>query len=134
MTGAIACEHRRSETRTVDNTQSEQPTVSLRAQTRHLKSRSTIQLQWDPSAEPMRRSSYGILYIYDGYVPKRRLLNRRALDFGSTEYTPESNEVTFHLMLDRDRPEGESLLVLLGTGKSTHAGLESDADAANRSR
>jgi hypothetical protein len=39
-----------------------------------------------------------------------------------------SGEVTFHLILERDKSEGESLLVLLGA-REAHAGLEFDADA-----
>jgi len=135
LAGILACGHRRSESRAVEQGQSsEQVRVSLRAETRQVKSRLIIQLRWDPTAAPMRRSSRGILYIYDGFVPKQRLLDRRALAFGSTEYAPESDEVSFHLMLDRDTPEGESLLVLLGAPQATHVGLESDADAANRAR
>ena len=84
-----------------------------------------IRLLWDPSAQPVRRSSYGILYIYDGGVPKRQLLERTALDIGFTDYVPASDEVKFHFILERGRSEGESLLVLLGA----RAVFESDANA-----
>ena len=83
-------------------------------------------MSWNASAQPVRRSSYGILYIYDGGVPSQLVLQRRALDFGSTEYAPTSDEVTFHLILERGRSEGESLLVLLGTA----AGSENEVGAA----
>lgn len=115
-----------------DKSQSEQLAVSLRAQTLQMKSGSRIRLQWDASAKPIRRSSYGILYIYDGGIPHKRLLKRRALDFGSTDYSPASDEVTFHLILEKGRSEGESVLVLLGTREGLHAGLESDLDDAAR--
>ncbi len=115
-----------------DKSQSEQLAVSLRAQTLQIKSKSRIRLRWDASAKPIRRSSYGILYIYDGGIPHKRLLKRRALDFGSTDYSPTSDEVTFHLVLEKGRSEGESVLVLLGTREGLHAGWESDVDTAAR--
>jgi hypothetical protein len=88
--------------------------VWLRAQTRQEKSGPAIRVSWNASAQPVRRSSYGILYIYDGGVPNQLVLQRRALDFGSTDYAPRSDEVTFHLILERGRSEGDYLLVLLG--------------------
>jgi hypothetical protein len=98
-----------------ESRQPEKLTVSLRAQTRKMKSGRMIHVQWDPSAKPIRRSPYGILYIYDRGVPNNLVLQRRALDSGSTEYQPDSDEITFHLILPGGRSEGESLMVLLGT-------------------
>jgi hypothetical protein len=100
--------------------------VPLRAQTRETRSTPVIHLQWDPSATPVRRSSYGILYIYDGGSPRQLVLHRPALDSGFTDYTPVSDEITFHLVLERGRPGGESILVLLGARKGARIGLESE--------
>lgn len=88
-------------------------TVLLRAETHPANSGSVVRLQWNASAKPIRGSPYGILYIYDGGVPSKLLLDRRVLDSGSTEYTPATGEVTFHLLLAGGPPEGESLIVLL---------------------
>jgi hypothetical protein len=88
--------------------------VSLRAETHHAKSGPIIQLKWNPLAYAVRHSPYGILYIYDGGIPNQLRIERRALDSGSTNYTPVSDEVTFHLILPKGRSEGESLVVLLG--------------------
>jgi hypothetical protein len=105
-------------------------TASLRAQTRQTKAGSLIQLLWDAAAKPIQRSAYGILYIYDGGIPKKLVLRRRALDLGSVDYRPTSDEVTFHFILERGGAEGDWLLVLLGTPEATHAGLESHAEGA----
>jgi hypothetical protein len=118
--------HARSELRSAEGkNQPDRLWPSLRAQTREVKSGSLIRLEWDPSAKPIRRSSYALLYIYDGGIPNKRVLDRRTLDFGSTDYKPASDEVTFHLVLPGGRPEGEFLLVLLGP----RIGLEPEADA-----
>ncbi len=116
-----------------EKSQAEELAVSLRARTRQVKSAAVIRLQWDPSAKAIRRSSFGILYIYDGGVPRKQVLERKALDAGSTEYKPASDEITFHLRLPGGRPEGESLLVLLGSARG-QAALESDADRATANR
>jgi hypothetical protein len=58
------------------------------------------------------------------------VLHRRSLDLGSVDYRPTSDEVTFHLILERGGAEGDWLLVLLGTPEATHAGLESHAEGA----
>jgi hypothetical protein len=104
--------------------------VLLRAQTRQTKAGSLIQVLWDASAKPIQRSAYGILYIYDGGIPKKLVLSRRTLDLGSADYRPTSDEVTFHFILERGGSEGDWLLVLLGTPEATHAGLQSDAEGA----
>lgn len=109
-----------------EKSQPEKSTVLLRAETRQTNSGPMIQLHWDPSAEPIRRSSYGILYIYDGGVPTQVVLRRRALDSGSTRYSPATDEVTFHLVLERGRSGGESMLVLLGARDGGRSGLESE--------
>jgi hypothetical protein len=111
----------------VQTSQREELTVSLRARTPQTKSGPLIQLlQWDPLANPIPRSSYGSLYVYDGGVPQQLLLRRQALDFGSTSYTPASDEVTFHLVLERGRLGGESMLMLLGAREGAHVGLKSE--------
>ncbi len=110
--------------------QPENSTIALSAQTHKTKSGSKIRLAWDRSAEPIRRSSYGILYIYDGGLPAKRVLSRRTLDSGSTNYTPATDEITFHLILEKGRPKGESVLVLLGSREARRASLKSDAGVA----
>jgi hypothetical protein len=98
-------------------------TILLRAQTYQTQSGPHIELLWDASAQPVRRSSYGVLYIYDGGVPKKLLLQRRALDLGWVKYRPASEEVTFHFILEQGEPRGDWLLVLLGTPEATRAGF-----------
>ena len=99
--------------------------VSFRAQTHQTKSGPTIQLRWNASAEPIRRSAYAFLYIYDSGIPQKLLLGRRTLDSGSTQYSPAGDEITFHLILEKGRPAGEFLLVLLGSPERKSSGLES---------
>jgi hypothetical protein len=116
--------HARSGSSATEETgQPEKLAVSLTAETHQTKSGSMIQLHWDTSAKPIRRSAYGMLYIYDGGIPNQQVLDRRALDSGSTDYTPLSDEVTFHLILPGGRPKGEFLLVLLGTREGGHAAV-----------
>jgi hypothetical protein len=115
---------------TKENVQPEKLAVSLTAETHQTKSGSIIQLHWDTSAEPIRRSSHGMLYIYDGGIPNQQVLDRRALDSGSAEYTPVSDEVTFHLILPGGRPTGEFLMVLLGKREGRDGGLHSEAAQA----
>jgi len=109
-----------------ETSQPERSTISLRARTRQAKSGSMIQLQWHPSAKPIRRSSCGILYIYDGGIPRQLLLHRRAFDFGSTGYKPMSDEVLSIWYCKKGRPGGESMLVWLGARQAAHIGLESN--------
>jgi hypothetical protein len=104
-----------------ETSQAEKAAVSLRAETHHAKSGPIIQLKWNASANAVRLSPYGILYIYDGGIPRQRRIERRALDSGSTSYTPVSDEVTFHLVLPKGRSEGESLVVLLGAPGKRYA-------------
>ena len=111
--------------------QPEKATIALRAHTRRTISGAIIRLQWNPSAEPIRRSSYAMLYIYDGPTPRNLALRRQALQAGFLDYSPETGEVTFHLVLQGGgRLEGQSLLVVFGAGGGTPAGLGSDAHAA----
>jgi hypothetical protein len=92
----------------------EQLNISLRAHTRQTKSEPIIHLQWDPSAEPIRHSAYGMLYIYGRITPRKIFLPREALRLGFRDYSPNTDEVTFHLVLDGGRSGEQSLLVLLG--------------------
>lgn len=88
--------------------------LSLQAQTRLTESGAIIRLQWDPSAAAVRRSSYATLFVYDGATPNKVVLNRRVLDSGYMDYSPANNQITFHLIFEKGRTEGEFLLVLLG--------------------
>jgi hypothetical protein len=108
--------------------------VALNAYTRQAKSGSIIHIEWDPSAHAVRHSPYGILYIYDGGTPSQLRLDRRVLDSGSSQYTPASDEVAFHLILPGGRPEGEFLLVLLGSHGAARTRRESDRYAASPNR
>jgi len=95
--------------------QPEKPIFVLTAHTRQTKSGPIIRLQWDPSAEPIRRSSYAMLYIYDGVAPPRNIpLQGKALQAGFTDYSPKTDEVTFHFSLQGSRSEGQFVLVVLG--------------------
>lgn len=106
--------------------QTERSAVSLRAETHQTKAGPVIHLQWDPFSQPIRRASSAMLYIYDGGTPIERLLNRRVLDSGFTDYSPATDEIGFHLVLEKGRPGGESVLVLFGTREAFHARLESE--------
>lgn len=115
----------RAELRESAKTPPEKLVVSFGAQTHQTKSGPKIQLRWNSSAEPIRRSSYAILYIYDAGIPKKLLLGRQALDSGSTQYSPAGDEITFHLILEKGRPAGEFVLVLLGSREGKSSALES---------
>lgn len=108
-----------------ERSRSEHSVVSFRAQTRQAKAGPVIHLQWDASSQPIRRASRAMLYIYDGGTPIELVLNRRVLDAGFTDYSPASDEIGFHLILDKGTPAGESVLVLLGDREGTHIRLES---------
>jgi hypothetical protein len=56
------------------------------------------------------------------------------LEGGFTDYSPENDEVTFHLVLQGGRLEGQSLWCCLGRATGTHAGLDSDAHTAAAKR
>ena len=99
-----------------DDRQPEKPIFVLTAHTRLTKFGPIIRLQWEPSPEPIRRSSYAVLYIYDGLTPPRNItLQGKALLAGFTEYSPKTDEVLFHFSLQQgSRSEGQFLLFVLG--------------------
>ena len=124
----------RSDAQVAEESQPEKLAVGLSAYTRQAKSGSIIHIQWNPSAQAVRRSPYGILYIYDDGIPSQLRLERRVLDSGSSDYTPESDEVFFHLILPGGRSEGEFLLVVLGSHGAARARGESDRDVTMPNR
>ena len=113
-----------------DDSEPNELTISLSAHTHETKSGPIIQLQWDTSAKPIQSSSSGILYIYDGVNPRKLLLQRHELELGSRNYVPETDEVTFHLVLPGGKVKRQSLLVVLGAGKAMHAGSEAEPRVA----
>jgi hypothetical protein len=103
--------------------ESGQRVLSLGAATRETKSGTIVRLLWDPSAAPVRQSSYATLFVYDGGSPKKFVLSRRELDAGYMDYSPVGEQVTFHLMFEKGRTQGEYMLVLLAAGGSETGSL-----------
>ena len=60
-----------------------------------------LRVQWDRASRPIRNADHAVLFIEDGTVKSQLDLTGRQLDSSSVMYLPQSERVTFRLVVHR---------------------------------